>query len=145
DGTLSLARHDEGEGGFGDLPVMHGNPVFRSHVDEHAAEPVVRNRREKVRHDTELGAGEGGGDGIAAEGDGVVPSDRLLVAGRNFIREEGYVDIGLADEECLHAEGHPVSLFRHSSLGGGWRIAQAAWSTPGRGESTDDTQRMLQR
>ena len=84
------------------LPVMDRDAVFRRHVDEHAPEPVVGDLGEEVGRDAELRAAEGRGDRVAAEGDGVVLGDGLLVAGRDLIREEGDVDIGLADEERFH-------------------------------------------
>ena len=33
---------------------------------------------------------------------GIVARHGLLVAGRDLVGEEGHVDIGLADEQCLH-------------------------------------------
>ena len=44
DGALAAVRHDEGERRFAHLPVMDRDAVFRRHVDEHAAEPVVGDR-----------------------------------------------------------------------------------------------------
>ena len=51
----------------------------------------------------QLGTGEGGGDGIAAEGHRIIPRHRLFVALRDVICEQGDVDVGLADEKGVHA------------------------------------------
>ena len=102
DGALAPVRHDEGERGFRDLPVMDRDAVFGRHVDEHAAEPVVGDRGQEIGHDPELGAAEGRRHRVAAERDRIVPRHRLLVAGRQFVRKEGHVDIRLAYEQCLH-------------------------------------------
>jgi len=64
---------------------MHGNRVFRRHVDEHAAEPVVGDRREQIWWNSELGAAERRVHRIATEGDGVVARHRFLVAFRQLV------------------------------------------------------------
>jgi hypothetical protein len=104
DGALAAVRHDEGERGFAHLPVMDRDAVLRRHVDEHAPEPVVGDLGEEVRRDPELGAGESRRDGVAAKRDRVFLGDRLLVAGRDLVRQEGDVDIGLADEQGFHGD-----------------------------------------
>jgi hypothetical protein len=81
---------------------MNRDFVFRGHLQEHASEPVVRDRGDEIRRDRELGAAESGGDGVAAERNRVGGSDMLLVAGRHVVGDEGNVDIGLSDEERLH-------------------------------------------
>jgi hypothetical protein len=50
---------------------MNRDFVFRGHLQEHASKPVFRDRGEQVRQDRQLGTAEGGGDGVAAERDGV--------------------------------------------------------------------------
>ena len=96
------ARHDERQRGFVHLPVVDRDAVFRRHVDEHAPEPVVGERRQQVGRNAELGAAERGCDRVAAERDRIVARHRLLVAGRQTRRPEGDVDIGLPDEERVH-------------------------------------------
>jgi hypothetical protein len=56
DRALVALRHDERQRRFRHLAVMDGDAVFRRHVDEHAAEPIVGDRGEQVGRDTELGA-----------------------------------------------------------------------------------------
>jgi len=68
------------------------------------AEPVVGHRGEQIRDVAQLGAGEGGGDGVAAEGHSVVAGDGLVVALRHAVGEKGHIDIGLTNEERVHAE-----------------------------------------
>ena len=102
DGALAAMRHDERQGGFRHLPVVHRDPVLRRHVDEHPPEPVVRHGGQEIGHDAELGARERGRDRVAAERDRVVARHRLLVPGRDLVGQEGHVDIGLTDEEGLH-------------------------------------------
>jgi len=82
--------------------MMHGDRVFRRHIDEHAAEPVVGDGSEQIGRNAELGAAERGGHRIAAKGDGVVARHRLLIARRQFVRDKGDVDIALTDEEGFH-------------------------------------------
>ena len=102
DGPLALAGQDEGERGALHLPGMDGDLIFRGHVEKHAAQPVVGERGQEIRHMAQLGAGEGGGEGVAAEGNRIVLGDRLLVPLGHFIRDQGHVDIGLANEERFH-------------------------------------------
>ena len=83
---------------------MKRNAVFRRHVDEHAAKIIVRDGGQKIGRDAELGAGKGRRDRVAAERDGIIPRDGLVVPGRNLIRQEGHVDIGLANEKSIHCE-----------------------------------------
>jgi hypothetical protein len=103
DRALAAFRHDEGERRFGHFAVMDGNAVFRGHVDEHAAEPVVGDGGEQIGRDAELGTAERGGHCIAAEGDGVVARHRLLVTRRQGVRHERDVDVTLTDEQSFHA------------------------------------------
>src|SRR5215208_8256897 len=84
--------------------MVDRNAVLRRHIDEHASEPVVSNRSEQIGRDPELGAAECGRHRIAAKRNGVIARNLLLVAGRNLLREECYVDIGLTDKERLHAD-----------------------------------------
>ena len=46
----------------------------------------------------ELGAGKGGGYGIAAEGHSIIFGDGLFVTGRNCIADNRDINIGLTDE-----------------------------------------------
>ena len=98
----ALVRHHEGERGLLDLTSMHRDPVLRRHVEKHAREPVVGERGHQIGHDPELGAAERGRDRVTAETDRIVPRDDLLVAGRDFVDQEGHVDVGLADKERVH-------------------------------------------
>jgi hypothetical protein len=106
-GATAFLRHDEGQRGFAHLAVMHGDPVRRRHVDEHAAEPVVGARREQIRRDAELRAAERGRDCIAPERDRVVAGDGLLVSGRQRVGQESDVDIALSDEQRFHDRSNP--------------------------------------
>jgi len=99
DRALSAFRHDERQRGLRHLAVMHRDSVFRRHVNEHAPEPVVRDRRHQVRRHPELGAAECRRHRVAAEGDGIVASHRLLVAGRKLVGQESDVDVALSDKE----------------------------------------------
>src|SRR4051812_10990611 len=82
--------------------MVHRDAVLRRHVNEHAAEPVVRDGGKEVGRDAELGAAERRRHGVAAERNRVLLGDGLLVAGRDLVGQEGHVDIGLADEQGLH-------------------------------------------
>src|SRR5580658_7677615 len=82
---------------------MDRDRIFGRHVEEHAAEPIVGERGDEIGNDAELGAGKGRGYRIAAEGDGIIMRDRLLVAGRHGFGADRHVDISLADEESIHA------------------------------------------
>jgi len=99
DRALSAFRHDERERGLGHLAMVHGDPVFRRHVYEHAPEPVVCDRGHQIRCHPELGAAESRGHRVAAEGDRVVMSDDLVIAGRELVGQEGDVDVALSDKE----------------------------------------------
>ena len=103
DGALAVLRHDEGQRGGIDLARMDRDSVFRAHVLEHAAEPVIGDGRDQVGHDAELGAAERGRDRVAAKGDRVGGCHMFFVAGRHVVGDEGDVDIGLSDEEGLHS------------------------------------------
>src|SRR3984893_1177424 len=81
---------------------MDRNCVFRRHFKEHAPEPIIRDGGNEVRNDRKLRAAECRGNGIAAERDGVSRGNVFLVAGRQPIGQERNIDIGLADEECVH-------------------------------------------
>src|SRR5262245_65022900 len=59
--ALALVRAHEGERRPCDLPDMQLDVVFVRHVLKHAAEPVVRTGRDKIRPDAELGASERSG------------------------------------------------------------------------------------
>src|SRR5215475_2421156 len=102
DGALAVLRHDKGKRGRVDLARMHRNSILCAHVLEHAAEPVIGDGCDQVRHDPELGAAERRGDRVAAEGDCIGFGDVLFVAGRQVVGNEGDVDIGLSDKEGLH-------------------------------------------
>ena len=103
DGALAVLRHDEGERGGVDLARMDRDPVLRAHVLKHAPQPVIGDGGDQVRHDPELGAAKRRGDRVAAEGDRIGRRDVLFVAGRHVVGNEGHVDVGLSDEESLHA------------------------------------------
>src|ERR1700730_13177410 len=112
DGPLAVLRHDERQRGGMDLARMDRDSVLRAHVLKHPPQPVVGDRGDQVRHDSELGAAERRRDGVAAERDRVGLCDMLFVAGRHVVGNEGDVDIGLSDEEGLPsfsvmAEGGP--------------------------------------
>ena len=96
-------REDEGQRGAPHFARVQGDTVFRRHLDEHAAEPVVGTGRDQVGPVAELGTGEGGGHRIAAERDGIVLGDGLLVAARHAAGLHGHIDIGMADEERFHS------------------------------------------
>ena len=64
-------------------------------------------RRDEIGNAAELGAGEGGGNRIAAKGDGVILRHRLFVAARDSVTEKRDVDIGVADEERLQTRPRP--------------------------------------
>src|SRR5258705_13716342 len=81
---------------------MTGNAVFRRHVDEHAAEPIIGRRGDEVRRNPELRAAECSRDRVAAKGNRIIACDGLVVAGRNLIDYESYIDVALTDKECLH-------------------------------------------
>jgi hypothetical protein len=81
---------------------MNRDFVFRGHLQEHASKPVFRDRGEQVRQDRQLGTAEGGGDGVAAERNGVSRRDVRFIAGRKPIGQESDVDVGLTNEERLH-------------------------------------------
>ncbi len=87
--------------------------IGRGHVEKHAAQPIVGDGRNKVRNRAELGAGESGGDRIAAEGDGIILRHRLFIAARNSVAQQGDIDISVADEKRLQR-----------SLGTVWRNAR---------------------
>src|ERR1700744_2020490 len=93
---------------------MDRDSVLRAHVLKHAAEPVMGDSGDQVRHDAELGATECSGDGVAAERDRIGRGNMLLIAGRHVVGNEGYIDIGLSDEECLHAL--PMMGLRESAV-----------------------------
>jgi hypothetical protein len=59
-------------------------------------------RGQEIGPQAKIRAAESGRHGIAAKRHGIVARHSLLVAGGQRIREEGNVDIGLADEESLH-------------------------------------------
>src|SRR5258708_21305980 len=77
--------------------------ILRAHVLKHPPQPISGHGGDQVRHDTEFGATECRGDGIAAERDRIGLCDVFFVAGRHVIGNEGNVDIGLSDEESLHS------------------------------------------
>jgi len=99
DRALSTFRHDERQRGLRHLAMVHGDSVFRRHVDEHAAEPVICDRGHQIRCHPELGAAECCRHRVAAEGDGVVARHRLVIAGREFVGQECDVDVALPDKE----------------------------------------------
>jgi hypothetical protein len=103
DRALAIVRHDEGQRRFLDLAPMHRQRVLRCHVEEHAREPVVGERGQEIGRNPKLGTAECCRNRVAAEADGVVLRHGLLVAGREMVGQEGPVDVGLADEERLHA------------------------------------------
>ena len=82
---------------------MHADLVGPRHIEEHAPEPIVGDICDEIGDIAEPGAGEGRRDCIPAEGDGIILRDRLVVAVRNGIAEQSYIDIGVADEQSLHA------------------------------------------
>ena len=84
---------------FSTLRVCRCSVVFRRHVEEHVAEPVVGDGGDQVGLDAKLGAAERRRDRVAAERHRVFRGDRFLVALRHVVGEERHVDIGLADEE----------------------------------------------
>ena len=112
DRALALVRPHEGQGRPRDLPDMELDLVLGRHVLEHAAEPVAGDGSDQVRLDAELRAAERGGHGVAAERDGVLRGDVLLVADRDVVGDEGHIDIGLADEEGLHGRRMSGALER---------------------------------
>ena len=104
DRAHALVRHHEGERRLLHFPAVHRDLILRRHVEEHAGEPVVGERGHQFGHDAELGAAERRRHGIASEAHRVIVRDDLLVAGRDAVDHEGDVDIGLADEQCFHAD-----------------------------------------
>ena len=69
-----------------------------------------------------LGAGKGCGDRIAAERDGIVLGNGLLVAAWHAAGLHGHIDIGMTDEERFHsaplarAAGHRPFEAGHDGL-----------------------------
>src|SRR3954452_7026056 len=102
DGALIAFRHYERQRGGCHLPMVQRYAILRGHVDEHAPEPVVGNRGQQIGPQPKLGAAECRRHRVAAERDGIIPSNRLLVTGRQRIREKGDIDISLADEKSFH-------------------------------------------
>ncbi len=82
---------------------MNADLVGPRHVEEHAPKPIVGDICDEIGDMAELGAGERGRDRIAAEGDSIILRHCLIVAGWNGIAEQSYIDIGVADEQSLHA------------------------------------------
>ncbi len=111
DRPLAILRHDKGQRRRADLARMDRDSILRAHVLKHAAEPVIGDGRDQVRHDPELGAAERRGDRIAAERNRVGRGHVLLIAGRHVVGNEGDVDIGLSDKEGLH------KVFRYTLMG----------------------------
>ena len=99
DRALSTFRHDERQRGLGHLAVVHGDSIFRRHVDEHAPEPVICDRGHQVRCHPQFGAAKSCGHRIAAEGDGVVTSHGLFIAGGELVGQESDIDVALSDKE----------------------------------------------
>src|SRR3954464_6205434 len=102
DGALIAFRHYERQRGGCHLPMVQRSPILRGHVDEHAPEPVVGNRGQQIGPQPKLGAAECCRHRVAAERDGIIPSNCLLVTGWQRIREKGDIDISLADEKSFH-------------------------------------------
>jgi hypothetical protein len=59
---------------------MDGNPIFRRHTQEHAPEPIVRERGQEIGNNGKLGTTEGRRDGVTSERDRVIRCNVLLVA-----------------------------------------------------------------
>jgi hypothetical protein len=102
DGTLAIARHDAGQRRSLDLAGVQLDVVLRRHVEEHAAEPIVREGGDEIDLGGQVGAAERRGDRVAAERDGVIGGDVLLVPDRNVIHQERDVDVGVTDEKRVH-------------------------------------------
>src|SRR5438270_2202095 len=83
---------------------MYTDLIFRRHVEEHAAQPVIGKRCQEVRLNTKTGAAKCRRYGVAAEGYGIVARDIFFVTGRDSVGQESDIDIGLADEQGFHDE-----------------------------------------
>src|SRR5258708_33973317 len=81
---------------------MHRYLIFRRHVEDDGGEPVVLNGGQEIRGNAQPRAAERRGHGIAAEGDGIIAGNILVVSGGNVVGDESDVDIGLADKEGFH-------------------------------------------
>ena len=86
---------------------MKGDAIFGAHVLEHMTQPVIGDGGDQVGNDAELGAAEGRGDRVAAEGNGIGRGDVFFVSGGHVIGDESDVDIALSDKKCLH-EGSTI-------------------------------------
>ena len=129
DRAPAVLRHDERERGRADVAGMDRDGVFRGHLQEHASEPVIRDRGEQIRRDRELRAAEGGGDGVAAERDRVGRCHVLFIADRKPIGQEGDVDVSLADEESLHGSRDGSAGARHAGIDDGAGPRAAGFGT----------------
>src|ERR1700742_2484852 len=85
------------------MPGVYADLIGTRHVEEHAAQPIVRDIGDEFGGVAKLGAGEGRRDRVAAEGDGIILRNRLVVTVRDGIAEQGDVDVGVSDEQSLHA------------------------------------------
>ena len=89
---------------------MDRDLIFRRHVQKHTAQPIIRQRGQKVDALAESGGAKSRRHRIAAKRYCVIVSHRLVVAGGHGRRKHGHVNVGLADKKRVHLN----TLFKRS-------------------------------